>query len=225
MAFDKGGKTPNIRRNNAENIKKIIKKLSVNIIVSFILVGRNFFRLIFYPYPTMRKIAQEKDWWQVVTIYGLVYGYFIFANIVRRKTIHPFIISSSSFVSFVFFLLTFFLTVGFFSLFGKQIKSLIFSFAYGLFPTLIWFFTTSFLYLLLPPPRTLSFLGKSFSLVFISFSLILLFWKIILFYLSLRFSLKLNFYKILYPTILFLVWFWPYSVVLYKLKVFRIPFI
>jgi hypothetical protein len=173
----------------------------------------------------MRKIAQEKDWWQVIIICGLVYLYFIFANIVRKKTLHPLIISSSSFISFVFFLLTFFLTVVFFSLFGRQIKSLIFSLAYSLLPTLIWFFTTSFLYFVLPPPRTYSILGQSFSLVFITFSLILLFWKVVLFYLSLRFSLKLNFYQILYTTILFSIWFWPYSVVLYKLKMFRIPFI
>jgi hypothetical protein len=173
----------------------------------------------------MRKIAQEKDWWQVIIICGLVYLYFIFANIVRKKTLHPLIISSSSFISFVLFLLTFFLTVVFFSLFGRQIKSLIFSLAYSLLPTLIWFFTTSFLYFVLPPPRTYSILGQSFSLVFIIFSLILLFWKVVLFYLSLRFSLKLNFYQILYTTILFSIWFWPYSVVLYKLKMFRIPFI
>jgi len=205
-----------------------------DILISLILVLRNFFRLIFYPYATMRKIAQEKDWWQIIIIYGLVYLYFIFANIVRKKTLYPLIISSSSFVSFVFFLLTFFLMVGFFCLFGKQLgrdlpwqvsTKLIFTFSYSLLPTLIWFFTTSFLYFLLPPPRTYSILGQSFSLVFIAFSLILLCWKIILFYLSLRFSLKLNFYQILYATILFLIWLWPYSVVLYKLKVFRVPFI
>jgi hypothetical protein len=182
----------------------------------------------------MRKITQEKDWWQVIIICGLVYAYFIFANIVRKKTLQPLIISSSSFVSFVFFLLTFFLTVGFFCFMGKKIcrdvinhvsTSLIFTFSYSLLPTLIWFFSTSFSYFVLPPPRTYSILGQSFSLVFISFSLVLLFWKIILFYLSLRFSLKFNFYQILYTTLLFLIWFWPYSVVLYKLKIFRVPFI
>jgi hypothetical protein len=196
-----------------------------NILVSLVLVWRNFFRLALYPYVTMRKISQEKDWYQVMIIFALVYIYFVFANIVRKKTLHPFIISTSSLVSFIFFIVTFFLLVGFFSLFGKQIKSLIFSLAYGLLPTLIWFFTSSFLYLILPPPRSFSTLSKLFSLIFISFSIVLFFWKSILFYLSLRFSLKLNFYQILYVFCLLLIWFWPYSVVLYKLKVFRVPFI
>lgn len=204
------------------------------IFVSLILVWRNFFRLIFYPYITMRKISQEKDWFQPLTIFFFAYLYFIFANIVRKKTLHPFIISSSSFVAFVFFLLTFFLTLSFFYLIGKSFSRnktrsafipLIFTFSYSLFPTLIWFFTTSFLYFLLPPPRTFSILGKSFSLFFTTFSLILFFWKTILFYLSLRFSLRLNFYRIIYLTLIFLLWFWPYSVVMYKLKIFRIPFI
>ncbi len=179
----------------------------------------------------MRKIVKEKDYLQIVLIFIAVYGYFILGNIMRRKTLHPFIISSSSLLSFSFFLLTFFLTVWFFYRLAKwrqiqtEMSTLIFSFSYSLLPTLIWFFTTSLLYYLLPPPRTLSFLGKSFSMVFIVFSVTLLVWRLILLYLSLRFSLKANFYTVLLLIFFFAAWFLPYSFFMYQLKIFRIPFI
>jgi hypothetical protein len=97
--------------------------------------------------------------------------------------------------------------------------------SYSLFPTLIWFTTNSVLYRFLPPPRTISILGKAFSVLFLSFSISLLVWKLILVYLAIRFSSKLNFYNIVYIILLYLCIFIPYSLLLYHLKIFRIPFI
>lgn len=198
---------------------------------SLLFVLRNFFGLIFYPYKTMRVIAQEKDRLQLYIIFALVYCYFIAGNIIRNKTLHPFVISSSSLTSFAFFIITFFLVTTFF--WGINIArskktsfaSLVFTFAYSLLPTLIWFFTTSLLFLLLPPPRTTSFLGQSFSVVFLIFSLSLLWWRLILLYLSVRFSLKTNFYTTVFYILLFLLWFLPFSYLMFYLKIFRIPFI
>ncbi len=196
----------------------------VDLIASLILVIRNFFLLIFYPYKTMRKISLEKDYWQIVIIFFLVFLYFKFIYYLRQNP-YP-----AAFV-FLVFLFNFFLTILFFHLFSlrinKDIKlsSFIFTFAYSLFPTLIWFITNSFLYLLLPPPRTSSILGKSFSVFFIAFSISLLIWKLILVYLSIRFSSKLNFYRIIYLIILYICFFLPYSALLYYFKIFRVPFI
>lgn len=208
-----------------------VESAFTRISVSTLLVAHYFFGLILYPYKSMRKITQERDYLQILLIFVLIYGYFIAANIIRKRTLHPFIISTSSLVSFLFFLLTFFITIAFFYSMSRLMKlstnlqALIFSFAYSLFPSFIWFLTTSVLYYLLPPPRTFSFLGKSFSITFIIFSLTLLIWRIILLYLSLRFSLKANFYTILILIIFFIIWFLPYSFMMYQLKVFRIPFI
>ncbi len=107
----------------------------------------------------------------------------------------------------------------------KDFMSLVYTYSYSLLPTLIWFTTTSILYLLIPPPRSLSLLGKGFSIFFISFSLTILFWKLMLTYLALRFSLKISFYRIIYFMILYLCWFLPYSLILYNLKIFKVPFI
>lgn len=177
----------------------------------------------------MRKISQEKDYYQLLIISGLIFLYFKFIYFLRDKTYPATLV-------FLFFLLNFILSVFFFYLLNKFFSlnknkekisffSFIFTFAYSLFPTLIWFLSTSLLYVFLPPPRTLSFLGRAFSIFFIAYSLSLLIWKLILEYLAVRFSSKQNFIKIFYMMILYLVWFLPYSVFLYKLHFFRIPFI
>lgn len=201
------------------------------IAISLVLVLHNFTGLILYPYKTLRKVSQEKDMGQVGIIFLLVFLYFVFSNIVRKQTLHPFVISSSSFLTFIVFLGTFFMVCLFFFWLSKtthhtiSLESIIATFSFSLFPSIIWFLTTSILYLLLPPPRTLSLLGQGFSMIFLVFSLTLLLWRMILLYLSVRFSAKTDFYTTLFFIVLFMLWFLPYSYGLYYLKVFRIPFI
>jgi len=172
----------------------------------------------------MRKIAEGKDYWQIGIIFSLVFIYFKFAYFLRDKP-YP-----ATFIFFVF-LLHFFLSVFFFyflsSIAKKNLKisSFIFTFSYALLPTLIWFSTTSVLFIVLPPPRTFSLTGGAFTIFFTAYSLSLLAWKVILVYLAIRFSTKLNFYRVVYLMILYFAWFIPYSVLLYYNRIFRIPFI
>lgn len=179
----------------------------------------------------MRSIVEVGDILQITIIFFLVYLYFIAANVIRKRTLHPFIISSSSIISFGFFIMTFFLVTIYFFILGRKFKrnlkysALLYTFSYSLLPTIFWFLITSIFYLVLPPPRSLTFPGKLFSIFFIFYSTIIFFWKIILFYLSLRFSLKINFYKIFFITVFFLIWFLPYSYLMYQFRIFRIPFI
>lgn len=195
----------------------------VKLITAFILVIRNFVFLIFSPYKTIRKISAEDDYYQLGIIFCLVFIYFKFIYYLRSDP-YP-----ATFV-FIIFLINFLLTTGFFYLASKSsgkvnFRSFVFTFSYSLFPTLIWFITNSILYVLFPPPRFPSLLGKGFSIFFIAYSISLLVWKLILFYLSLRFSTKLNFFGISYLIVLYLMWFIPYSIFLYNFKIFRIPFI
>jgi len=200
------------------------KGLSIDFLADFLIVVKRFFLLIFFPYKTLRKISKEKDIHQLIIIFLLIFLYFWFTADVRLSPI--------SFVfSFFVFMLNFLITILFFYLFSSvyqrklSVRAYIFSFAYSLFPTLIWFISSSFLYIVLPPPRTTSFLGILFSIFFITFSLSLLLWRMILFYLSIRFSSKLNFNKIIYMIVVYLCLFTPYSMFLYSLKIFRIPFL
>lgn len=172
----------------------------------------------------MRKISLERDYFQLAIIFGLVFLYFKFIYFLRDKSYPAALI-------FLFFLFNFSLTVSFFYFLSKnfekdvRLRSFIFTFSYSLLPTLIWFLSTSILYVFLPPPRTLSLLGKGFSVFFTAYSLSLLVWKLILVYLAVRFSSKQNFFRIIYIIILYSIWFIPYSIFLYQFKLFRIPFI
>lgn len=202
-------------------------KILVDFLTSFLLLFNRFIGLILDPYKTMRKISLEKDYWQPGMIIGLVFIYFKFIYYLREKT-YP---ATFIYVSFIF---NFLLTIIFFyfltKLFSKNKKeinflSFLFTFSYSLLPTLVWFLSTSILFIFLPPPRTLSLLGKGFSIFFVTYSLSLLAWKIILVYLAIRFSARQNFFRIFYMIVLYLSWFIPYSIFLYNFKLFRIPFI
>ena len=205
------------------------KTFLVNCLTALVIVVKRFFLLIFYPYKTMRKISLEKDYYQLLIITGLIFLYFKFIYFLRDVTYPATII-------FFFFIFNFLLSVTFFYLLNKFISfnkndknatfsSFVFTFSYSLFPTLIWFLSTSVLYIIIPPPRNFSLLGKAFSIFFVAFSLSLLIWKLILEYLAVRFSTKQNFLRIFYMTILYLIWFLPYSVFLYNFHFFRVPFI
>jgi len=201
--------------------------MATDLITSFVLVMRNFILLIISPYKTMRKISLEKDLYQPALIIGLIFIYFKFIYYLRDR-IYP------ATLIYLIFVINFFLTISFFYLLSKlfnknkkEIKfySFVFTFIYSMLPTLIWFLSTSILYIFLPPPRTFSLMGKGFSIFFIAYSLSLLIWKFILVYLAVRFSSKQNFFKVLTMIIYYLIWFIPYSIFLYQFKLFRVPFI
>lgn len=200
------------------------KQKIMELAASFFIVAQRFVLLIFTPYKTMRKISAEKDYSQIAIILFFVLIYFQVAN-KAKQLFFPSILPPT------FFLINFTITVVFFYIISRifnstvNIRSFVFTLSYSLFPTLIWFTTNSLLYRLLPPPRTPSMPGKAFSLFFISFSISLFIWKLILVYLGIRFSSKLNFYKIIYTIILYLCLFIPYSLLLYHFQIFRIPFI
>ena len=195
-----------------------------DLLSSLILVVKNFFLLIIFPYRTMRRLSRESDYGQVFILFLIIFLYFKFAYFLRDK---PYPAS----LTFLIFILHFSLTVAFFyglsRVSDNKIKlfSFVFTLSYSFIPTLIWFASSSILYIIVPPPRSLSVLGKGFSIFFIAYSVSLLSWKMILMYLALRFSARSGFYRIIYMLVLFLLWFIPYSVLLYHLKLFRIPFI
>ncbi|MFS8158800.1 MAG: hypothetical protein ACMG6E_01045, partial [Candidatus Roizmanbacteria bacterium] len=137
----------------------------------------------------------------------------------------------SPFIPTIIFLAQFFLITGFFYGFmyllkkRREYRGFIVAFAYGLLPTILWFSSTTILYLLLPPPRTFSFLGTGFSLVFIVGSISLLLFRCMLLYLSLRFAAKSSLTTVIYMILLFCLWFVPLTFLVYKMGIFRVPFV
>jgi len=194
------------------------------IISGVILVGLRTVQLIRSPYKTIRIISNDVNYSQIYVIFVLIYLYFIFADFVKRFNYAPTLI-------YAVFLLNFLLSSVFFYFMNvvqikrSDIRPFIMTFAYSLMPSLIWFTINTSLFLIFPPPRTSSILGTLFSIFFIIFSMGMLFWKIQLVYLSLRFATKASFLSIAYAVILYLCIFAPYSVLLYYAGIFRIPFI
>lgn len=174
----------------------------------------------------MRSISEEEDYMQIFIIFLLIGVYFVLANRFREYNYEPGILWILTFFHFFATLFFFYLSASFFQKKNTfTFNSFLFTFAYALIPTLIWFSINSVLYAVLPPPRTLSLLGKGFSVFYICFSIAVLAWKIILEYLAIRFSTKFSFYPILYAFLIFLVMIIPYSLFMYSLKFFRIPFL
>lgn len=184
-------------------------------IASLLIVLNRFSGLILTPYQTMRKISVDRDFGQLGIILFTVFLYFF---------------ATTPFRYFIF-LLNFVLTVAFFYVMGRlsrkdiRLDSALLLFGYTLLPTIIWFTVNSFLYWILPPPRTLSILGKSFSILYIAFSISLLAWKIILLYLAARFTIRQGFYRVMYTIVLYGACVTAVAYVAYGLGWAKVPFI
>ena len=184
-------------------------------VASFLIVLRRSILLILTPYRTMRKISLETDKLQIFWIAFFLVTYFLTVGLVKILT---FIVL---FVSTILFMLA----VGI-SLKKKiKISSMLLTFSYGLLPTTIWFYMSLVLLYLLPPPRTQSLQGKVFSVLYVSFSLSLLLWKIILSYLAIRFSLKLGFYSTMIALIFYIGFIAILSYFGLTLGLSKVPFI
>lgn len=200
------------------------KLLGINLLASIFIVARRTVLLIITPYKAMRRISLDRDRYQLFILFAFAGIYFLFAQYFRGSV-------GRGIVSFFLFLVQFYATAGFFYVvfrrFQKEVKfeSFIYTMGYSLIPTLIWFYSNLVLYLLLPPPRTMSILGKGFSVFFVAYSSSLLIWKLILVYFALRFSSRLGLYRIIYVFLLYLLIAVPLSVVMYYFRVFRVPFI
>ena len=204
------------------DFEKILSRVGSSMIIFF----HRVVRLAFSPYKTIRSIARDDDMIQLALIILSIGGYFYIADKLRQYEHHPFLLFSLTMMHFL-------LTVGFFTLLRMtttnekeiKIKPALLTFGYALIPTLVWFLTNSWLYYLLPPPRTVSLLGKGFSILYISFSIAILLWKVITMYLAVRQVTRFTFYRIIYSILLYVACMIPYSLFLYSLRLFRIPFL
>ncbi len=201
-------------------------------IKSFVLFSRNVVGCIQAPYATYRKLSSEKtDLRQTVFLPLLVILYFIFVATLRNGLANPYLLTVKFNLLIFASLAGFGLMISLFYLGGKltkgkgTFKQIYTLWIFSLLPTLTWFFASSILYILLPPPRTMSILGKLYSLVFITFSLSVLLWKIILYYLTLRFSLRLGLWRILQISALVLPVVSIYTLLMYRWGIFRVPFL
>ena len=176
-------------------------------IIALIQFGRNCIGLVTRPYETCRRIAEKENARELVFLGILV-------ALVKFSSLYTY-----------FFVIVLFWGMG--RLVGSKapLKGLAVLWGYSLIPTTLWFLVTLLLSVVLPPPRTTSPLGILFSVVFLIFSMTMLFWKGTMTYLSLRFGLRLQLWQILVVLGVTFPILAVYSVAMYRLGIFRIPFI
>ena len=204
----------------------LFKETVFSIAATILLVTQRIFLLIMYPYKTMRKISLENDYIQIIVIFIIVYIYLHVANTLREYTYEPLILFILTIYHYVATVIFFhFITSIFCQNKTVRVTPFLFTLAYAMIPAIMWLAVNSTLFYLMPPPRTFSLLGKTFSIIYISFSIAMLCWKLILQYLALRFASKMPFYKIVYSLLLYLVIVGPYFFWMYVMKFFRMPII
>lgn len=204
---------------------------------SFIAFTATIFGTIHTPYQTYRSIAWKPDFRHLAFVVMLVSGYLAFATLVRGGLRASPLFLTSSFtqagfgigISYIYSVLFIHYVGSWVSAAKKNLSPtllpLALLWAYTLIPTILWFLSMSLFYYLLPPPRTPSLLGQIASAFFICLSIALLFWKIILYYLTLRFGMRLSLGRIVVFSCLFFPATSLYAWVMYKIGFFRVPFI
>ncbi len=199
----------------------------INLSLDFV---KNIIGIVNQPYVTYRRIVKA-DPYQILPIFILVAGYFSLVSPIKVRTLHPLLLTASASRMFTIALTSYILVCLTLLILGKffksegNLKGILLTWSYTLIPTLVWFLITTFFYVILPPPRQQTILGNLFSVTFIAFSLSLFFWKGLLYYLTLRFALRLSLQKIIGVSVIFLPLLFGYSVLLYKLGIFKVPFI
>lgn len=184
------------------------------------------------PYSTFRSVSLKKPYFSLIFIASLIFLYLFVSTLAKHSlSSNPLFLTKSLLkigmvISFSFMLISFviFKTSRLFSSSGTY-GTFALLWAFSLLPTLSWFLITTIFYVLIPPPRTLSLQGQIFSGLFLIFSFACFAWKGILYYLSLRIGLLLNAKQIMLLSMLVLPLIFGYSYLLYKLQVFRVPFI
>jgi hypothetical protein len=205
-----------------------ISRLLAGGFVGFI---RNAIGITVRPYETYRRISKTNNLWELPYIGLLLAAYFANASLVKTAAFRPYLLTRQFFILGSAAAGTFILASYLFWYFARRLggtglyRNLVVGWAYTLIPTVVWFWTTSILYVLIPPPRTTSSAGIVFSVLFLVFSATLFFWKIVLCYLAVRFSMRLDLGKILVTTGLAGIFLVPYGILMYKAGIFKIPFI
>lgn len=201
------------------------------LIIDGVTFGRTCIGLVTRPYETYRRIIHHGKRGELLYVALFLGLYFALSSMVKVAAFRPFLLTQQFFVLVLGAASGALIATASLSFVGKvfgarvRFESLLLGWSYTLIPTASWFLATSVLYVLLPPPRTTSLLGVIFSLLFIVFSATLLWWKVTLSYLTMRFGLKLDLGKSIIVALLCIpgmtIWAWS----MYALGVFKVPFL
>lgn len=204
-------------------------------LASFLFSGISFLRncigIIRKPYETYRSIVAYSKPTELFFIGVLLCVYFALASVVKTAAFRPYLLTKQFIVLFGWAGVGFIVATASIWIIGKhfggkgEFYRLTIAWGYTMIPTVTWFFATSLLFVLLPPPRTTNATGILFSLVYLVFSATLFWWKFTLSYLVLRFGLKLDLVRIVKVAMVCVPVFGIWSYFAYRMGVFKVPFL
>lgn len=191
----------------------------------FLILGvKESWGLMFYPYKIVRRLVLSGD-----AHLFFIYSVILFVFFVFQSRIKP--LALNAYESFLLFWFNLFLSCLFFYIFlrihnqGLNFATVVSVYSSSLLPTILFFYSNLFFYYLLPPPRTLSLTGLGFSYVYLTWVSALVFWKLSLVYLCLRFLGRLSFFNVIYLIVLYISVFSVYYLYLYQIGFIRLPVI
>ncbi|MBI5449643.1 hypothetical protein HY948_05010 [Candidatus Gottesmanbacteria bacterium] len=205
--------------------------LTGNLLAGGVAFVQNLTGIMIRPYETYRRLVARRSLWELVYLGVLLLGYFTLASLVKTSAFRPFLLTRQFVVLAAAAATTYLGVVGILWAVGRKLggkgtfTGIMVGWGYTLVPTLVWFFITSLLYVVLPPPRSTSTPGVIFSIVYLIFSVTLFWWKLILAYLTLRFGLRLDLQRIILVALVAVPIVSIYSVAMYWLGIFRVPFL
>ena len=205
--------------------------LKTALLVGTITFFQNAVGIVTRPYETSRRIAGNPKITELPMLVGILIAYFAVASLVKTAAFRPYLLTKQFVVlcsgAGFLYLVTVVALWKAATIIGSKggLLNIAVAWAYTLIPTIVWFFVTSLLFVILPPPRTSSIQGIVFSILYLVFSITLLFWKIILAYLAIRFSMKLDLLRILGASVIALPVVVAACILLYRFGIFRVPFI
>ncbi|MBI3385419.1 hypothetical protein HY030_04465 [Candidatus Gottesmanbacteria bacterium] len=206
--------------------------LSLSIVKLFLDFTSDVWGMLNHPYQTTRSVAMKKPLLPILIIGSLVWVYLTFAVVVKFGlstgglflTFNLGRLFYSIAATFLLIAISMFVVGKLFG--GKgQIQAVFAVWSFSYLPTLLWFLITTIFYVILPPPRTQSFFGQLFSIFYLFLSLGLLFWKVLLYFLTLRHAMRLTLWQTIRTT--FVLWplYIAYFLFLNRLEIFKIPFV
>jgi hypothetical protein len=201
------------------------------LVVGCVTFFQNMIGIVTRPYETSRKIANTARITELPMLAIILMTYFAVSSLVKTAAFRPYLLTKQFVVlcsgaGLLYLVAVFVLWKASIIVGGiGGLRRIAVSWAYTLIPTVVWFLITSLLFVILPPPRTSSIQGIVFSILYLVFSITLLFWKIILAYLAIRFSMKLDLIRILGASIIASPFIMAASICLYRFGIFRVPFL
>ncbi len=210
----------------------LTKLLFHDLLWSLQILLKNILGTFAHPYLTWKHITRDQYYLPSLLVITIAIAAFNIRAPIKEglpdsaPTAITTLISNLS-ISIIGFLLIAYLIYSLCRYFNSRVNFLTIAsvWAYSYIPTLIWFLITQGAYVLLPPPRTTSLAGILFTLLYISFSVSLLAWKLLLLWLTFQIPGRLLPTQAFIATTVTAIFVTFYWYVFYTLGLWGIPFL